>query len=679
MSSQQTPSTQQTPAAQQTPSNQEQVLFLFDRPSEPFFVPKGERKGVFDIPNNDFLVDRFRPIADDLQSRFGEDSVRVPVSDITPPDLTVPLQLGRHDNFCLFLPYHREMASRLIEILMEPQNINDFVSTAVYVRDRINPYMFVYALSVAVLHRQDTRNLEIPPLVEMLPNKFVDGSSFFRAREMANVVPGGSRTPIEIPRDYTASDLDPEHRVAYFREDVGINLHHWHWHLIFPFQAPRAIVDKDRRGEIFYYMHQQITSRYNFERLCNNLGRVKRLTDLRTPIAEGYFPKLDSLVASRTYPPRPSGALLQERGENVDLTEEGGIDVLGNMVEASILSVNQNFYGNLHNLGHFLLALPHDPDNRHLESFGVMGDPTTAMRDPVFYRWHAYMDDIFQTHKRTLPRYTTDQLGYSGIRITNVEVNAEGCAKNDLRTFWQQVDVDLSRGLDFMPRGSVFARLTQLQHTPFSYRIEVNNSNNAERVGTVRIFLSPKFDERGTPMSFRDQRHLFIELDKFRTTIPANARAQVIERQSTSSSITIPFTRTFRDLEARPTGQGSLDAFNYCGCGWPQHMLIPKGSPEGFPCHLFVMISNIDGDRVEGINNEDGACTEAQSFCGIRDNRYPDRRAMGYPFDREARTGVDTLQQFITPNMAVADVRILFCDFTEPVQSNQSTSNELNM
>lgn len=73
------------------------------------------------------------------------------------------------------------------------------------------------------------------------------------------------RTPIIIPRDYTATDLEEEHRLAYFREDVGVNLHHWHWHLVYPFSArgpsARAIVAKDRRGELFFYMHQQIIAR----------------------------------------------------------------------------------------------------------------------------------------------------------------------------------------------------------------------------------------------------------------------------------------------------------------------------------------------------------------------------------------------------------------------------------
>lgn len=39
-----------------------------------------------------------------------------------------------------------------------------------------------------------------------------------------------------------------------------------------------------------------------------------------------------------------------------------------------------------------------------------MGDPATAMRDPIFYRWHATVDDIFQEHKKLLNRYTVEQV-----------------------------------------------------------------------------------------------------------------------------------------------------------------------------------------------------------------------------------------------------------------------------
>lgn len=55
-------------------------------------------------------------------------------------------------------------------------------------------------------------------------------------------------------------------------------------------------------------------------------------------------------------------------------------------------------------------------------------------------------------------------------------------------------------------------------------------------------------------------------------------------------------------------------------------------------------------------------CDNASSYCGVRDSKYPDKRAMGFPFDRVPRSGVLSLEQFLTPNMAVLDVKIKFTD-----------------
>lgn len=41
---------------------------------------------------------------------------------------------------------------------------------------------------------------------------------------------------------------------------------------------------------------------------------------------------------------------------------------------------------------------------------------------------------------------------------------------------------------------------------------------------------------------------------------------------------------------------------------------------------------------------------------------YPDRRSMGFPFDRVPRHGVKTLKDFMTPNMNVGNVSIIFED-----------------
>ncbi|XP_055859174.1 phenoloxidase 2-like [Episyrphus balteatus] len=673
-------------------ANKNNLLLLFDRPQEPVFMGKGKDGSVFDVPDK-FLTDRYKPIGSEIQSKFGGPSgKRIPVKDISVPDLRIVTSLGRDEQFSLFIPRHRRIAGRLIDILVSARNIDELQSLAVYIRDRVCPVLFNYGLSVALLHRPDTKNLDLPSFVQSFPDKFVDSKVFNKLREEAVIVPDGSRMAISIPIDYTASDLDEEHRLWYFREDLGINLHHWHWHLVYPFEASnRAIVAKDRRGELFYYMHQQIIARYNLERFSNNMARVKRFNNFREPIAEGYFPKMDSSVASRAWPPRfanttikdldreldqikldvsdierwrdrfyeaiHQGFAVDESGNRVPLDETRGIDILGNMMESSILSPNRQFYGDLHNMGHTFISYSHDPDHRYLESFGVMGDSATAMRDPVFYKWHAHIDDIFQEYKESLTPYTLPQLNYRGITVTGIQVAHKGGRPNVLNTYWQQSDMDLSRGMDFLQsRSNVLARFTHLQHDNFEYTINVNNESGAQRFGYVRIFLGPKTDERGQAMFFRDQRLLMVELDKF--VVSLRPGQTTLRRVSTDSSITIPFERSFRNLdENRPAALSANELeFNFCGCGWPQHMLLPKGRPEGLKCELFVMISNYDDDRVD--QDLVGSCSDASSYCGVRDRLYPDRRAMGFPFDRLSRTGSDRLSNFVTSNMRVIDVTV---------------------
>lgn len=97
----------------------ENLLLLFDRPQEPVFVGKGPKKAVFDIPSK-FLPDRFKSIGAEIQSEFSENSEeRIPVRDDVPiPDLKLPLSLGRHEQFSLFIPRHRRLAAKLIDTFM---------------------------------------------------------------------------------------------------------------------------------------------------------------------------------------------------------------------------------------------------------------------------------------------------------------------------------------------------------------------------------------------------------------------------------------------------------------------------------------------------------------------------------------------------------------------------------
>lgn len=86
------------------------------------------------------------------------------------------------------------------------------------------------------------------------------------------------------------------------------------------------------------------------------------------------------------------------------------------------------------------------------------------MRDPIFYRWHSFIDSIFVKFKNTLQPYQLNDLAFEGIEVKSVSVRVtstkvENVTPNLLVTFWQKSDVDLGAGLDFGP-GNVYAQVS---------------------------------------------------------------------------------------------------------------------------------------------------------------------------------------------------------------------------
>lgn len=149
-------------------------------------------------------------------------------------------------------------------------------------------------------------------------------------------------------------------------------------------------------------------------------------------------------------------------------------------------------------------------------------------------------------------------------------------------------------------------------HSPTTFRSTIKDNNVKELAGSSLVLSSTNVAFHGcsvtrrilwwsstdslSTVSFLKSWKIFVYCPFFSVRQGMNT----ITRRSDESSVTIPFNRTFRDLDANRPQEGSdaLATFNFCGCGWPQHMLIPKGNGEGFPCQLFVMISNYEDDRV---------------------------------------------------------------------------------
>lgn len=169
------------------------LLALLQRPLEPTFLPKNDGKTVIDVPD-DFLTDRYRPIGAELQSRFsGDAEQRIPVRSAAPPDLSFAASVDRRGGFSLFVEKHREIAAALITLFINQPDVPTLMSVATYSRDRLNPVLFQYALAVAIQHRPDTKNVNIPSIVSLFPDQFVDPAVFPKLREEGSVVQQANR------------------------------------------------------------------------------------------------------------------------------------------------------------------------------------------------------------------------------------------------------------------------------------------------------------------------------------------------------------------------------------------------------------------------------------------------------------------------------------------------------
>jgi hypothetical protein len=67
-------------------------------------------------------------------------------------------------------------------------------------------------------------------------------------------------------------------------------------------------------------------------------------------------------------------------------------------------------------------------------------------------------------------------------------------------------------------------------------------------------------------------------------------------------------------------------------------MLLPKGNTSGYVMELFLMFSDDNWERHEP--------ERSSSYCGLKDQKYPDKKAMGFPFDRKIEGDKISLEKF---------------------------------
>ena len=580
--------------------------------------------------------------------------------------------------FLPFLPAHHERAMELVARLMElaqdrgvEEGLAAVLETVEAQASEENMELLRYALLVFITHHPDGRRLPIPPLAARTPEMVTPSHELAADSELE--VLGG---------------LGAEALLDYFREDTGFNDHHLKWHVVNPFGGvpdpvnpfgPR--VTKDRQGELFWYMHQQMLARYDTERIAVGLDRVEPLEDYRAPIAEGYDANLPGFSNRRPDETLRDVALQPGLDYTVDQHEDrrdrhlqaaqdgfyriGGAeipmtpDLVGSTLEANLSSAEGSafgnpfsFYGNQHNFGHVLLSELADPTGPNPNSPGVMASTATAVRDPVFYRWHRHVDDLFFVWQDRLPEndFSTgappvlmrqeidlilcktadvpgaDQDDFDGDALGEATFGGAQWDEDPTTLALTTSELVTTMKTELLPGG---IQKPYLDHEDYLYFFRLKNRTDQEQKVTVRVFLAAT--------DLADDRRSWIEMDKFAQRLEPNQRKVVYRSARQSAVVRKPARHPDEPLVQLPPG--AVDR-NYCDCGWPYHLLLPRGREVGMGVRLLVMLTDWEQDLV-GAERKCGS----MSFCGARDADYPDSRPMGFPFDRPftSRSIVETV------------------------------------
>ena len=128
-------------------------------------------------------------------------------------------------------------------------------------------------------------------------------------------------------------------------------------------------------------------------------------------------------------------------------------------------------------------------------------------------------------------------------------------------------------------------------------------------------------------------------------------------RDASQSNVAIPDRISFEELikkadEAVASG-AELTLNSGRSCGHPQRLLLPKGNEEGLTCWFSVYVtSGEDGAHDDLHTNDHGG---NHGYCGIQGAKYPDKRPMGFPFERRIPNKFTVLD---LPNFHSHEVRV---------------------
>ncbi|KAF2892662.1 hypothetical protein ILUMI_13512, partial [Ignelater luminosus] len=642
--------------------------------------------------------------------------------------------LPRDHIFSVFHEAHLKQAIALFRVFYYAKNYETLYKTAVWARNHVNQGLFLYSFSVAVLHHPATYGVVLPPIYEVYPYYFYNSEVVHKAQEYKQQYDRQQegQNGYTIKANYSGYyvNVHPEQALSYYTEDVGINAYYYYYNLYRPFwiDDKEVYINTVNRGEEHYYFYQQFLARYYLERLSNGQGEVK-VYDYVRPLETGYIPFL-VYPNGLAFPQRPNwvdfakdyyygqthsfkyhygdiyqlvqdyerrirdtidfGYVKTHDGKVINLFEEEGFNILGNIIEANPDSPNSRYYGYLQVFVRRVLGYARQPLNKYQIAPSVLEHFETSLRDPVFYQFYKRLVLYFQKYKNYLPHYTYDNLFFSGVKVEDVQVDR-------LVTYFENVDADISN-VAYVNKQEydtdafhVRVRQQRLNHKPFTYKIKVVSEKPVEAV--VRVFIGPKYDEYGRHIDINENRLNFVEFDTFRHNLQAGQN--VIERNSRDIYFSDDYV-SYKQLYLHVKGAiNGGEEFKVYGSDvqytYPNRYLLPKGKRGGQTYQFYVIVSPYKVNahyqqryQVQQHQQQQHHQQYHQYHGQVQEQvhtyYYPvvglgvqhvDSYPLGYPFDRQINQRV-----FYVPNAHFQDVIIYHRHVNEINASNQPQEYE---
>ncbi|CAL4158173.1 unnamed protein product, partial [Meganyctiphanes norvegica] len=365
---------------------------------------------------------------------------------------------------------------------------------------------------------------------------------------------------------YTKKLSNSEWKVSYWREDRDINAFHHQWHELNAEKQRRPEYPdwnepNYKHGELFLYFHQQFLARYDMERLSNRLPRTKSLSEWSRNyrIPENYIPDIVSGFHERCAYESigkmermiPNRKAIEEDIESkilkytshgpISLDNNKGVSTLGCVLESDFYSkcrdINETRYGvqGLHNMGHNYLdeiGCSRTKEKGKKKS-GILTTTDAVARDPLFWRWHKFFNDLYEKHKATLKQYSKNKLILEQLEVSDFSIKSKDMddhdTSNKLYTFnsWQKT-LYKKYGCWYQPH---------MNSNPFKYIIRINNKIKEESKVNIRIYMAPLHNEASRKLRFDEQRMQWVLMDRFSHTL--HRGRNLMSRSSCESTVTV--------------------------------------------------------------------------------------------------------------------------------------------